>query len=295
MLVWLNGKLLERASATVSAFDAGLQHAIGLFETMTACNGRVFRAMHHTTRLVESAKTLLLSDRLRAEPLAEAVDHVVERNELDEARVRLTVTGGDLNMLTAPRGTRVDPTILIDAQPPTRYPDVFFQEGVMVTIARERANPTSPMAGHKTLDYWRRIHALQHAAAERAGEALWFTTEGELASGSVSNVFCVRDGGLTTPSARGEQAADADPPPVLPGITRQAVLELAEAEGIETRRERLAIGDVLGAEEVFLTNSSWGVLPVVAVEQEKIGTGTVGPITRRLLDAYRAVLEQETA
>jgi branched-subunit amino acid aminotransferase/4-amino-4-deoxychorismate lyase len=295
MHVWLNGKFVERDSATVAAFDAGLQHGIGLFETCSAHHGTVFRAEAHTQRLVQSARELLLSENLRAEPLAEAIALSVQHNELQHARVRLTVTGGNLNALAARgRPRHIDPTILIDVQPPTTYPDAFFEAGVMVTVADGRLNPMLPMAGHKTLDYWPRIHALQHAAARKAGEAMWFTLGNRLASGSVSNVFLARDGALLTPWARGEETDDIAGRAVLPGITRAAILELCDGLNIETSRQALDINDLLSADEVFLTNSSWGVLPVAAVEQEQVGDGQVGKITATLRQAWLGLVEQET-
>jgi branched-chain amino acid aminotransferase len=296
MLVWLNGEFVERDQAVVAAFDAGLQHGIGLFETMSAQGGAPFRAEAHARRLVQSARELLLSDSLRAEPLAEAVALAVRRNDVEEARIRLTITGGNLNaMTTRERSGHIDPTILIDVQPPTRYPDAFFTHGVMVTIAEGRLNPLSPMAGHKTLNYWPRIHALQHAAAQRGGEALWFTVGNRLAGGSVSNVFLVRDGRVLTPWARGEEAEDVAGRAVLPGITRAAILELCDELEIDAGRQVLDIDALLSADEVFLTNSSWGVLPVVAVEKEKVATGEVGAVTARLRQAWLDLVARETA
>lgn len=309
MLVWLNGKFIDRDAATVSVFDAGFQHAIGLFETMLARNGSVFRVDEHMQRLANSARELLLSDRLRIEPLADAVNLTVQRNNLREARVRLTVTGGNLNLLQGERrdgsGGAVDPTIVIVAQPPTQYPDHFFERGVLATIADGRVNPLDPMAGHKTLNYWPRIRALQDAAGKRAGEALWFSISNHLASGCVSNIFLVKDGSLLTPIARGEEqrvaAADGEgggglvlPAPVLPGITRAVILELAEGMDIACSVRMLDINDLLQADEVFLTNSSWGVLPVVGVEREKIRAGEVGPVTRRMREAWLRLLDGET-
>jgi branched-subunit amino acid aminotransferase/4-amino-4-deoxychorismate lyase len=295
MKIWLNGKFLPRDAARISAFDAGIQHGVGLFETCIARNGMVFRAEAHTRRLVESARELLLSDTLRAEPLAEALQSAVEHNELDEARLRLTVTGGDLSLTAARRQHRIDPTVLIDLQPPTEYPEAFFDDGVMVSIAEGRLNPTSPMAGHKTLNYWPRIHTLQHAAAAKAGEALWFTVTNHLAGGCVSNVFVVIDGVLALPFARGEEPGDAVGPTVLPGTTRAAILELCEGLGIEVRRCTLGIDELLSADEVFLTNSSWGILPVVAVEKKKIGPGVVGEMTTQLRQAWLDLVESETS
>jgi branched-subunit amino acid aminotransferase/4-amino-4-deoxychorismate lyase len=295
MNIWLNGEFLERDEAKVSVFDAGLQHAVGLFETMAAHHGRIFRAEAHLQRLLESARELLLTDRLRLRPLAEALHLTLQRNEMEEARVRLTVTGGDLNYLQSKGRGKVDPTILIVAQPPTAYPELFLTDGVRVTIADARDNPFDPGAGHKTVTYWPRIRALQEAAARGAGESLWFSVSNHLSGGSVSNAFLIKDGSLLTPIARGEEEQGAIPASVLPGITRAAVIELAEEQGLEASRRMLDIEDVLAADEVFLTNSSWGILPVTAVEGKAIADGKVGPATRCLRDALIDLVERETA
>jgi branched-chain amino acid aminotransferase len=294
MQVWLNGTFIPRDEARLSVFDAGLQHGVGLFETLTAHRGKLFRPAAHVSRLINSARDLLLTEQLRLDPLIEAMEHTLTKNELSEARLRLTVTGGDLNMLQSQGKGRVDPTILIVAQPPTVYPDQFFSSGVMVTIADARLNPLDALAGHKTLNYWPRLMALQSAAGHKAGEAMWFSVTNHLACGSVSNVFLVKDGLLRTPVARGEEEAGALKSPVLPGVTRAAIIELAEEQGTDVERQMLDINDLLAADEVFLTNSSWGVLPVVAVEKQQIATGEVGELTKRLRSAYVELVDRET-
>jgi branched-subunit amino acid aminotransferase/4-amino-4-deoxychorismate lyase len=294
MKVWINGQFVDRDKARLSVFDAGLQHAIGLFETMLARRGRIYRAADHMQRLINSARELQLTDRLRGEPLIEACELAVRTNQLEEARVRLTITGGDLNALQSRGQGRVDPTIIIVAQPATTYPQSHFDAGVSVVIADSRLNPLDQHAGHKTLNYWPRIRALGGAAARQAAEALWFTVSNHLASGSVSNVFLVKDDSLLTPIARGEEASGAMPMPILPGITRGAIIELADDLDIRVERSTLDIESLLGADEVFLTNSSWGVLPVVRVEREVIGSGTVGPVTRRLREAWLHSIDEES-
>ena len=183
--IWLNGKFIDRDQASVPVFDAGIQHGVGLFETMLARNGAVFRIEAHLDRMANSARDLMLTQRLRIDPLADAVESTLKRNAMTEARVRLTLTGGNLNLLEREGKSQVDPTIFIVAQPPTVYPDAFFEKGVMVTIADGRENPLNPMAGHKTLNYWPRIRALQLAAAQRAGESIWLTVTNHLAGGCV--------------------------------------------------------------------------------------------------------------
>lgn len=309
--VFLDGRFIERDDARVSAFDAGLQHGVGLFETLQArvSGGEAYvRGLDaHMRRLAVSAASLGLSDSMRIDALGDAVVASVERASIERTRVRLTLTGGDLNLLARARNTaganpadgraggqaQHDPTILIDIQPATAYPDSMFVEGVGVCIADAKANPFNPFEGHKTLNYWWRLRALQEAAAKRVSEALVLSITNHLVGGCVSNAFVVRDGALWTPIARGEEsqvAAEATeagrgssgvvlPSPVLPGITREEVLEYAQERGLSVERRMIAIADVLDAQEVFLTNSSWGVLPVVRVEAATIGAGVPGPIT----------------
>ena len=298
--VFLNGELLDRDDARVSAFDAGLQHGVGLFETMDATGPggegadagavSVRRIDEHLDRLSASAAELGLSEDVRTGPLADAVRLVVAKSGLTRARVRLTLTGGDLNLLQSTGRSGHTPTVLIQAQPATPYPDEMFERGVGVTIGDARANPLDPTSGHKTLNYWWRLRELQRAAAKGAGEAIVFQVTNHVCGGCVSNLFAVKDGTLVTPIARGEESSEegkvAMPSPVLPGITRAEIIESASARGIGCGRRMLSIDDVLDADEVFLTNSSWGVLPVVRVEAEAIGGGSVGEVTRSLREAW---------
>lgn len=319
--VWLNGSFVPLDDARVSAFDAGFQHAVGVFETIAARNGRLFRGEAHLDRMANTVKALRLSSRFRPDPLHEAIEQTLARNNLKDARIRITITGGDLNLLPKPDGKSPgasDPTILIVAQPPTKYPDAFFTDGVLIAIAADRLNPFDSSAGHKTVNYWSRLLALQQAAAAGAAEALWLLITNHLGSGSVSNLFLVKDGALFTPIARGEEervmkgelnppdeeteaakqsatGATALPAPVLPGITRAAIIELADDLGMPIYRRMLSIEDLLSADEVFLTNSSWQVLPVVKVEQATVSTGKVGAVTARLRGKLLDLMQAETS
>lgn len=290
--IFLNGQFIDRHDARVSASDAGLLHAVGLFETMTARatpDGVVVDGLEeHLDRLQASAAELGLSRDLKTGPLGEALIETVRRSGYDRARVRLTITGGDLNLLRATGRGAHTPTVLIDAQPATQYPETMFTRGVMAVIADAKANPLDPTAGHKTLNYWWRLRELQTAAGRGAGEAIVLQVSNHVCGGCVSNLFVVRDGTLVTPIARGEEqeigGKGAIPSPVLPGITRARVLKEAKKMGLAVERRMMGIGDVLDADEVFLTNSSWGVLPVTAVEAEPVGSGEVGEISRSIRD-----------
>ncbi|MFT5422868.1 MAG: branched-chain amino acid aminotransferase [Phycisphaerales bacterium] len=295
--VFYNGTWVPRDEARVSAFDAGLQHAVGLFETMTGgidSDGEpwIERLERHLHRLTTSASELGLVEKLRSGPLGEAALESVKRAGHARARVRLTVTGGDLNLLEQGGATQHDPTVLIVSQPATNYPKEMFERGAAVILADAKANPLDPTAGHKTLNYWWRLRELQRAARAGAAEAIVLQVSNHLAGGCVSNLFIVKNGTLFTPIARGEEqdvgGNGAIPSPVLPGITRDALIEIAEGMRLGCARKMLDVNDLLDADEVFLTNSSWGVLPVVRIEKETIGDGTVGELTRKLTQALAA-------
>jgi len=295
MLIWHNGRVVEEPEARVSALDAGLQHGVGLFETMQARNGRVFRLVDHLERLAGSAAELGLADPLRVEPLAEAVAEVMTRWGKPEARLRLTVTAGTVNMLRQVReGARVEPTVLLVATPPTPFPEEMFERGVSVVVADDRLSPLDRFGGHKTLWYWPRMAALRDAARTGAAEALWFDVSNRLCCGCTSNVFLVKGDRLLTPIARGEEPQSGLRSPVLPGVARRTMLGLAAECGLRPERASLTIDEVLGSDEMFLTNVSWGVLPVIRLERGTIGSGEVGPATRRLRAAWQRAVETLT-
>ncbi len=282
MYYYINGEMTEQADATIPADDAGLMHGVGLFETMAARNGRVFGLDKHLSRLAASAEILGLARELDTASLKEAVELTLVKNGMDNARIRLTLTAGAVSLLRD-QGDRPPPlSVMVSITEPTVYNPVHFESGIMVTITGACANPFDPLAGHKTLNYWARLRSLRMAASAGAGETLWLNISNHLAGGAVSNIFIVKNGALLTPIARGEEAQGALPAPVLPGVTRAAVMELAEAEGIEVHKRMLDINDLLDADEVFLTNSSWLALPVSKVEQKKIGNGKAGRFTLAL-------------
>jgi len=284
--VFVNGQFYDPADANVSINDAGMQHAVGLFETLSLREGRVVRLDEHLARLQNSATTLGLVRELKTTPLAKAIEQTIEHNHLENARIRLTLTAGEVSMLKAPEpGDEPQPTIAIVPAPPTHYDPQYFEQGISAMISPDRANPLDALAGHKTLNYWGRLRTLRLAAAAGAGEAIWLSVTNHLASGAISNLFLVKDGILQTPIAQGEEIDGSLPSPVLPGTTRKACIDAAMSLGMTVERKMLTIEDLLDADEVMLTNSGWDVLPVTRVEKNTIGDGTVGEVARQLRHA----------
>jgi branched-subunit amino acid aminotransferase/4-amino-4-deoxychorismate lyase len=302
--VLVNGEFVAPGDARVSAFDAGLQHAVGLFETMTAVmsggEARVVGLDEHLARLANSAKELGLARELNIAALQEAVLATVERDGTPRQRVRLTITGGDLNLLSGAGAENAGPTVLVVSQPAVNYPKEMYDNGIGVVVADFRANPLDEGEGHKTLNYWTRLRELQKAAAKRAGEALVFSVTNHLCGGCVSNLILVKDDQVITPIARGEEAQGASTTgpggvrlrsPVLPGITRQQVLDWASGSGLTVTKRLVSIDDLLKADEVVVTNSGFGILPVTRLERETVAKGVVGPITHQWIANWREQVE----
>jgi branched-chain amino acid aminotransferase len=297
MKVFLNGKIVEQAEAMISAEDAGFQHGVGLFETMAVHYSNVYRVYPHLERLRESAQALGLARELNLAALADAIHQTIDANELQRARVRLTLTPGAVSLLrpaTADKAAQApEMTLLIVPAPATQYAPEYFEKGIKVLVAPAMANPMEPTQGHKTLNYWQRLRTLRQAATVGAGEAIWLNVTNHLASGCISNVFVVKGGKLLTPIAKGEEVQGALPAPVLPGITRGAIAEFAARLQIPVEKRMVSVNELLEADEVFLTNSSWDVLPVTSVEAKVIGSGAVGPVTAELRQALLDDIEEQ--
>jgi branched-chain amino acid aminotransferase len=299
-IVWLNGSLLDEESASISVRDTGLLHAAGVFTTMRSYGGTVFRLEQHLRRLRDSCEALFIPLQHKDEVLARAASDVLEQNNLSDARLRLTVTRG-LARQDPLHGLRLEPTTFLTATDLEPYPQEFYRRGLTVILNDEqKLNPYDLQAGHKTLNYFSRLAALREANRRGAGEALWFDVHNYLQSGSISNVFVLKDGRLLTPPTPREirDKGAATPPPhsrsaTLPGVTRAVVMELAAKEGVEAQPAALTVNDVLDADEVFLTNSIMGVMPVCRIERKAIGADKPGPVTLRLSEAYASLVSGE--
>lgn len=287
--VWLNGQFVDETEAVVSVRDTGFLHAAGLFTTLRAAGGQPMRIDDHLKRLRASCDALFVPLVPKDAVLTEAAADLLKRNALTDARMRITVTRGTTHQDPI-HGLHAEPTVLITATPFEPYPAEFYSAGMTVlALDRHKLNPYDPQAGHKTLDYFSRLTALREAARRGAAEALWFNVHNYLQSGCISNVFLVKAGRLLTPPTN-EELRDVDveartPYPksnVLPGVTRAHVIAAAKAAGIEVSLQALSINDVLAADEVFITNSIMGVMPVGRVEQHAFAN-VPGPVTKAFL------------
>jgi len=222
----------------------------------------------------------------------QAVGEILSKNQLADARLRLTVTRG-LARQDPLHGLHLSPTVFLTATGLEPYPAEYYERGMTVVLLDEqKLNPFDVQAGHKTLNYFSRLAALREANRRGAGEGLWFDIHNHLQSGSISNVFIVKNNSLLTPPTTAESRR---PSCALPGVTRATIMELAAEAGIAVRTETIDVNQLLEADEVFLTNSIMQVMPVCRIERKAIGDDRPGPITQALAAALEKKIQSRLA
>jgi len=273
--VWVDDRLWPVDEARVSPFDHGLLVGDGVFETLRVYGGVPFAWTRHLERLAHSAAGLGLAlpdpARIRA-----AADAVIDATGVADGRLRVTVTGGP-----APLGSErgdAGPTLVVAASAQRPWPE--SETAVIVPWPRNERGAT---AGLKTISYAENVRALADAHSRGAGEALFLNTRGEVCEATGSNVFCVHDGAVTTPPA------DAG---CLLGVTRALVLACCEELGIPGTERRISPEELLAADEAFLTSTTREVHPLARVDDTDYPAP--GPVTRRLADAFRALVATDT-
>lgn len=287
-MVYLNGSLVPGSQARVSLFDYGFLYGCGLFETMRAYHGRIFLLERHLRRLLNSAEVIGLASKLAVIDLAKACDDTLRANNLKDARVRLTVSGGEAGLFP---GVSTTPTVLVTAQSYSPLPKEVYEKGFKACVSSLRQYSQSPLSRLKSTNYLLNLLAKREAEAAGRDEALLLNECGFLTEGSISNVFFVERSGLVTPSRESG---------ILPGITREVVMELAKEMNIRVAQTEVALTDLGHFDEAFLTNSMIEIMPLVEVTDDRgkvvtIGSGRPGEITKKLMTAYKGKVERETA
>lgn len=270
---YLNGSVVPSDRALVRA-DTGAVYGRGLIETMRSYGGRLFRFGAHYERLLDGSAVLGINVCGSESDLEDAVISVLKRNEAPDARLRLIVTDGGADGST------------VVALASSLDPDARHERGMSAVVSETRRNEMSPLSRIKSLQRVDDQLAREAARQQGADEALLLNTRGEVAEGSVSNVFAVSNGNVVTPSA--DSGA-------LPGVTRRVVLDLAAAAGIEAVEQVVRLADLQTADECFLTNSVVEVVPLTRLDGDPIGDGRPGPATRRLRQAYSDLVSRELA
>jgi branched-chain amino acid aminotransferase len=279
----VNGRLSDQEHAVISVFDHGFLYGEGVYETLRTYNGQPFLFDRHMRRLRKSAGMLSLAvpmtnaeidarfrETMRAAGLGDGPDR--------EAYIRILVTRG-IGELTYDPAATPNPSIVVIVKPnvdPTRE---VFERGVRVSLVGVvRNHPATVNPVVKSNNLLNNALAMQEALRKDGYEGVMRNYKGELAECTQSNLFIVKDGAALTPPL------DAG---LLPGITREFLFEVGADAGIAVREAVLRDADLFGADEAFLTSTTREVVPIVQVDDQTIGGGAPGPITRALLEGYR--------
>ena len=279
--VYLNGEIVPRARATVSVLDHGFLFGDGCFESLAVRARRVFMLDAHCDRLERSLRALALGASLDRDQLGWAIATLVKESDLNDALVKVIVTRGAGGPTMDPRN--LSPTVVVMAEQMTMLVGGGAEASglSLKTAAVRRTPPWGVDAKIKSLNYLNLILARLEAISAGKDDALLLDEHGEVAEATGYNVVVVRGDRLVTPASSS----------VLQGITRQVIWTIAQKLGFDTAEERLTLVDVYAADEVFLTSTAGGVIPVREVDGRFPRAQPPGPVTIVIRDEYETMIK----
>lgn len=275
----VNGIVTPAGEARVSVLDNGFTYGDSVYETLRTYGGRPFEWGRHLRRLRASAGRLGFEIPHSNEDLLTRLDAVLAPAANPESYIRIIVSRG-LGDLSYHFDRVKGPTVVIVVKPSVAYPEWHYSRGIPVALVSIRRNhPQALDPAIKSSNLLNNVLALREAQESGAEEALLLNQKGEIAEGASTNVFVVQGGTVITPVLETG---------ILAGITREVVLEIARGLTLGAREDMLRPSDLTGADEAFLTSTTREVVPIRTVDGRPVGPGQPGPVTTRILEAFRA-------
>ncbi|MED4730320.1 aminodeoxychorismate lyase [Aneurinibacillus migulanus] len=277
MKVFLDGRIMDSTQAVISPFDHGFLYGLGLFETMRVYGGHIALLEQHYHRLCKAAEELGIVITMTREDLRFAILETLSANGLSDAYVRLDLTAGDKG-LGPYAGLYDEPHWLIFVKPLPELPPSLYETGKRLQVLKRPRNSPEGELRFKSHHYMNNRFGKMEIGPEPDVEGLFLTENGCLAEGIVSNLFFVAEDVIYTPDIKTG---------ILPGTRREFVMELAESHGFTVQEGWYYIERLMVADEVFITNAVQEIVPIHTVNETRIGQGTIGTITKKLLELYR--------
>ena len=278
-IVYINGDFLAAKDAKVSVFDQGFLFGDGVFDTMIVKNGFLFNLNAHVDRLFRSMRAVKLEISLPREALKTIIIETVKKTGLRDAYVKAIITRGVGKKPVLGRGETVHPTVVVFAVPPV---SIVSQEKIdqgaklTSTVIKRSLDPRV-----KTLDYLPNMLMRLEAIENGADEAISYDNDGHITEAGAANIFIAKDGVLKTPVSG-----------ALEGITREAIMEIAQLLGYKVTCTALTQYDLYTADEVLISSTAGGIFPVTKVDGRKIADGKVGKMSREILNHYNQWLSE---
>lgn len=283
LLIYVGGELLHRKDAKVSVFDSTVQGGDAVWEGIRVYDGKIFSLDHHLDRMERSARAMAFTDIPSRDHLKAAIFQTLEANGMrDGAHIRMTLSRG--LKTTSGMDTRLNQfgsllIIVAEWKPP-----IYESSGIrLITSSIRRNSPSSVDSKIHHNNLINNILAKVEANFAGVDDALMLDLDGFVAETNATNVFIVRDGVLITPL----------PDACLPGITRKIVMELSGELGIKLEERRVSTSECHSADEMFTTGTMGELSPVLELDGRTIGTGAMGPVTKRLQEAFYARTKTE--
>lgn len=282
-VVYVNGTIRPAAEAVVPVYDHGFLYGEGIYETMRTYGRDPFLFGPHMARLRQSARMMALDVPFSDDDLERRVrETMAAEGGEGELYIRMLLTRGVGELSYDPKVCPT-PTLVIIVKPLVPHDERTFRDGIRLALVSLRRNhPDALNPAIKSNNLLNNALAMQEAYRRGADEALMLNQGGEIAECSQSNVFLVIDGTAVTPPVSAG---------LLPGVTRQYVLDLARDTSTPAEEAPLLPADLERAQEVFITGTTREVTPVRAVDDRPVGDGRPGPVSRRLLAAFRQRIE----
>jgi branched-chain amino acid aminotransferase len=288
MVIYLNGEFVPEKEAKVSVLDHGFLYGDGVFEGIRAYNGRIFALDEHVDRFFESAKSIMLELPLSRKEMREAILETVRRNGLRDAYIRPVASRSSARWSSIPSSTKPTLVIIVDAE--VRHPEdmgktTVGEKGVKVittTLRRNGPDVLSPRV--KSTNYLNNILAKLQAHAAGAQDAIFLNAQGLVCELTGDNLFIVKESRVLTPPLWVG---------LLDGITRKAIMRVSRDVGLEVSEEPLTLHDLYTSDECFASATRLEILPIVSIDGRQIGSGTRGPITAKIRQAFMDMANRE--
>jgi 4-amino-4-deoxychorismate lyase len=286
MKISINGQLVEDNQAVVSVYDHGFLYGIGLFETFRTYGGRPFLLDRHLKRLQQGCEELGIPFRPDLPQTERTIAALLRENGLADAYFRLSVSAGT-EILGLPAGDYAAPTVILYVKELPPRNETVYRQGKALQLLKLRRNTPEGAVRFKSFHYMNNILAkreLQSYPWAGQAEGLFLTGMGCLAEGIVSNLFFVKNGKLHTPGLETG---------ILPGITRDFVIELASRSGLPAVQQGCFTWEQLqDADESFITNSIQEIVPITTLfdvdgSRITVASGEPGPCTKQLMALYQ--------
>ena len=275
--VYLNGKILPANNAKISIHDRGFLYGDGLIETLRIYKKAPFMLKSHLNRLMESASQIGYGAGIDTDSIKKAVLEVIKANTVDNGSIRITLTRGNSEK-RALYESLDQPNVLITITDSNSDEIEKVQQGVKAISGSDKRGMIS---NYKNNSMLASVLSYKEAVDKDAFDIIQITKKGFVTEGTRSNVFMVLDGILLTPPI------DSN---VLPGITRKVVLNIAQKNDVKVEEDAIVGQDLQQAEEIFLTNSLFEVIPVTSLNESSVATGAVGDITQKIQTGYKMLV-----